>query len=282
MDNRQTVLSLGFGLISTVSTTTLTQPFDKIKTLRQQLGNGANNSAFKIVKQVVKEKGVLELWKGTVPSVMRAAPGAALYLSIVNCIRTRLHIKDDDAKLLFGTGFVTRLGLAGLLQPFTMIKARLESTVYRDKSMLQAGRTVITELGVKGLWRGLLPTLLRDAPYSGVYLVFYRRQINLIEQYSNSTAISPIARFTCGAISGLIACLLTQPFDVVKTVVQLYPKRTASLLSAMISLYREHGVAIFFRGYMLRATKRTLMAAMNWTIFDEIVEYVKKRYPHIE
>ncbi|CAD5221959.1 unnamed protein product [Bursaphelenchus xylophilus] len=270
MDNKQAILSLGFGLISTVSTTTLTQPFDRVKTLKQQLEHDADRSALSLARKVVKERGILELWKGTVPSVMRAAPGAALYLSIVDCLRTRLKVHDNDGRGLFLTGFTTRLGIAFLMQPFTMIKARLESSVYHEKSMFDASRRVYKDLGMLGLWRGLMPTLLRDAPYSGLYLVFYRRQLRLIEEWNNSPEIPTLSRFSCAVISGFIACLITQPFDVVKTVVQLYPKRTASVYKATLILYKEHGWTFFFRGYLLRASRRTLAAALNWTIFDEM------------
>lgn len=88
-----------------------------------------------------------------------------------------------------------------------------------------------------GLWKGLLPTLLRDAPYSGLYLALYRRQLNLLEQYLHNQEIHPYHRFYCGVISGYFACLITQPFDVIKTVSQLYPTKNKNALEATKKLY---------------------------------------------
>lgn len=50
---------------------------------------------------------------------------------------------------------------------------RFESGVYGYNSVANALREIYRTEGVKGMTCGLLPTLFRDAPFSGLYLMFY-------------------------------------------------------------------------------------------------------------
>lgn len=68
----------------------------------------------------------------------------------------------------------------------------------------------------------------------------------------------------------MFACFITQPFDVLKTTAQLYPKDYSSVVKTVQKLYTNLGTGVFFKGFFLRASRRALTAALNWTIFDEV------------
>lgn len=55
----------------------------------------------------------------------------------------------------------------------------LQSGVYRYNSISEALVLIYKQEGLKGLSSGLVPTLLRDAPYSGLYLMFYTQLKNM-------------------------------------------------------------------------------------------------------
>ena len=55
-----------------------------------------------------------------------------------------------------------------------------QSGVYKYNSIGEALRLIYKYEGVKGLSSGLIPTLLRDAPYSGLYLMFYTQLKNTV------------------------------------------------------------------------------------------------------
>ncbi len=101
----------------------------------------------------------------------------------------------------------------------TVVKTRYESGIFSYGSISQALRHTYVSEGARGLMSGLVPTLMRDAPFSGLYFMFYSQLRNLLiissPSASNSSSFSPILTFTCGLNAGLMASVVTHPMDVV-------------------------------------------------------------------
>jgi hypothetical protein len=91
-----------------------------------------------------------------------------------------------------------------------------------DKSILQ---------GIAHMFRGLVPTLWRDVPFSGFYwlgvetirrhLVEYQTLHPTYVERLDKNVIHAGNSFISGAIAGMFAAALTTPFDVVKTRYQM-------------------------------------------------------------
>jgi solute carrier family 25 protein 38 len=250
------------------------QPLDRLKTLSQQQITSDKTkikqySIFQSCQKVYHDQGITGFWRGIVPTLIRIVPGVSLYFGLIQT--TKLYIYNPQRGYEhFTIGFFSRSLAAIILHPTTVIKTRLESSVYGNQSTLNAGKAIIQEYGLRGLWVGLLPTLLRDAPFSGLYLMFYRQQLTFMDQYNYN--ITPGIRLSCGMSAGVLACFITQPFDVLKTTAQLYPKDYSSVVKTVQKLYKNFGTSVFFKAFVLRASRRTLSAALNWTIFDEFIK----------
>ncbi|VDM42398.1 unnamed protein product [Toxocara canis] len=254
------------------------QPLDRLKTLSQQDAVRRMN-VFQRTALVVRDHGVLDLWRGIVPTLLRVVPGVAVYFGCLEIGRTFVPKESNENAANFLLGAVSRSVAAALLMPAT-------SSFYRDASVLSAAKNVIEQNGdyspVSGLFKGLVPTLLRDAPFSGLYLLFYRQHLRLLNKEGRVHA--PATRFSSGVLAGVLACAVTQPFDITKTQIQLYPQKYRSLFHVAHHLYLVNytscvhcylhvrgGLTAFFNGFWLRATRRTFISAMNWTIFDEVL-----------
>ena len=63
---------------------------------------------------------------------------------------------------------------------------------------------------------------------------------------------------------------VTQPFDVLKTKMQLYPDKFDNILQAAIYVRKKYGPKGYFKGLVPRMMRRTLMAAMAWTVYEQV------------
>ena len=72
-------------------------------------------------------------------------------------------------------------------------------------------------------------------------------------------------------LAGAAACAVTHPADVVKTQMQLDPRRNPSLVAAAIGVWQRSGTLGFASGFGPRALRRTLVTAMAWTIYEKMV-----------
>lgn len=231
-----------------------------------------------IVSYVVKNENVRGLWKGTTPSLLRTVPGIGMYFMSVDALNGLLSNNSAPTAIEAAAIGVTARGIAGvILHPITVVKTRFESGHFNYNSLGQALRETYIKEGAKGLFRGWTPTVLRDAPYSGLYYMFYS-QLKILtstflvdESSSNAkTAISPSVTFACGLSAGLLASLVTQPFDVLKTKMQLHGSTYKNIYAASLIILEKKGVNGFFDGATPRIMRRSLMSAVSWTFFDTL------------
>ncbi|XP_045119312.1 mitochondrial glycine transporter-like [Portunus trituberculatus] len=266
------------GSFSGTCSTILFQPLDLVKTRIQTaitLPSGSGNGSVGMlatVGRVVRNERLFGLWKGMTPSILRCVPGVGLYFSSLSWLKTTFCEGQPGPLQAVGLGVAARTLTGVTLIPITVIKTRYESGVYAYSSMREAVYTIYRKEGARGLTRGLLPTLLRDAPFSGLYLMFYTQTKKNIPIRYMESSLSPALHFTSGVVAGLLASAVTQPFDVVKTKMQLYPHKFTSFHQAVIYVHHKYGPRGYFKGLVPRMLRRTLMAAMAWTVYEQITK----------
>nr|XP_020466678.1 solute carrier family 25 member 38-B-like isoform X1 [Monopterus albus] len=264
------------GSLSGTCSTLLFQPLDLVKTRLQTLQNNTKPGAprvgmFGVFVSVVRTETFFSLWKGISPSFVRCIPGVGIYFSTYYSLKQRFFLDRAPTAgeaVLLGAGARTVAGICML--PFTVIKTRFESGCYNYLSVAGALRNMYKTEGVRALFSGLTATLLRDAPFSGIYVMFYSQAKRALPQEVTSSAYSPLVNFSCGVMAGVMASLVTQPADVVKTHIQVRQSHW-SMADAVRYIYTENGIGGFFRGTVPRSLRRTLMAAMAWTVYEQLM-----------
>ena len=202
----------------------------------QQAASAQGQSMYSVVRHVLRTEHVTGLWRGIVPSVARTVPGVGLYFSSLHWLKSSVYNggggEQPSPLEAVCLGMAARSFAGAAMIPVTVVKTRFESDAYHYQRMTQAFAQIYSREGIRGLCCGLAPTLMRDAPFSGLYLMFYtqlkRRSARAVEDVSAvepfpAASVAAAANFSCGLSAGVLASLVTHPADVVKTRMQLCP-----------------------------------------------------------
>lgn len=179
------------------------------------------------------------------------------------------------------TGMIARASIGILTMPITIIKIRFESNLYEYKSIVSATRAIYATEGMRGFFRGVGPTCLRDAPYAGLYVSFYEYlKVSLpilfkIKDPNNSEVLSmsssALINSTSAVIASVLATGVTAPFDTIKTNMQLNPKLYTDFTTTTRILFKQDWKR-FFDGVSLRLLRKAGSASIAWCIYEELVK----------
>lgn len=233
--------------------------FQPLEVLRTQSIGLKGQSSFEISRQIISKYGIPGFWRGTVASLARQMPGIAMFYGIVEFSSP----KTPSQRLI--TGMSARSIATMIFLPLVVIKTKIEFG--SQPNMAKSANFIYQTEGLRGFWKGLLPTLARDGPYSGIYLVLYRL---MQERTGNSN--QAISNFYIALAAGAMATIATQPADVLRCHLQIDHKLGFQNFKSHID---ERGLirTLYLDGLAPRITRRSLVSAINWTIFEEAKKY---------
>lgn len=221
------------------------------------------------------------------PKLKSSTPG--MYFSLLNSISSAWSNPAGSGKQeerlsgpkAFAAGFTARTVASVTLLPLTVVKTRFEAGQNQHGGTLRTLAWIAREEGVHGLCRGLVPTVLRDAPFSGMYYVSYTRLKAFLRDEERLDAIPSQAKnFGAGIVAGALASLMTNPFDVVRTRLQLAPEMQKGSMTLAVSIAEKEGWrALWLRGLGPRVYKKSLAAAISWTVYEEGVKALAGVFP---
>lgn len=248
--------------------------------------------------------------------MIRTGLGSALYFSALNALRQ--HVARSNILTSMGlvvtshgdlrnssstlpqlsnvanlvTGAAARASAGLVMMPVTVIKVRYESSLYSYKSMWGATTAILKSEGIKGFFSGFGATAIRDAPYAGLYVLFYEQAKRRFSQLrdaaptvdtlglpSGMTSSQSVSiNFLSGGLAAGLATAITNPFDAVKTRLQLMPGRYGNMIKAAQRMIKEDGFKSLFDGLGLRMGRKAISSALAWTLYEELVRRAEVRW----
>lgn len=203
------------------------QPMDYLKVQCQIQGEGkkgAKPNPLHIAKQTIKEYGFKRLYAGLDSALLRQATYTTARMGIYRTLMDKAGSSHSEGvplwlKCIFS---LTAGGIGATIgNPCDLALVRMQA----DHTLPEAQRRnytgvfnaisrIIKEEGVISLWKGCTPTVYRAMALNLGMLAPYDQTKELLTKYiGDFNGIRP----TCSFIAAFIACVLSMPFDNVKT-----------------------------------------------------------------
>ena len=243
------------------------QPLDTIK-VRLQTQTGMYKGITNCYLTILKKEGAKGLFKGMTSPL--------LGLSFINAIvfgveaQARHYLGTTGLKTTFASGAIAGFVQSIVCCPMELVKTQMQvqgigkKTVKRTmkyKTSLDALKQIYRHEGVRGCYRGMLTTVIRDTPAFGCYFMTYEAlttgavlKVLEINKEGNYTMPDIMKMLLSGGMSGMASWAVTYPVDVIKSRIQADHRRSDGkykyngLWAAGKLMSRNEGRWVFFTG----------------------------------
>ncbi|XP_059187723.1 dicarboxylate carrier SLC25A8-like [Centropristis striata] len=209
---------------------------------------------------MVKTEGPRSLYSGLVAGLQRQMSFASVRIGLYDTMK-QFYTRGSDnagigARLL--AGCTTGAMAVAFAQPTDVVKIRFQAqvrlpesgSVKRYSSTIDAYRTIGRQEGIRGLWKGCLPNITRNAIVNCSELVTYDIIKELILKYDLMTDNMP-CHFTAGFAAGFCTTIVASPVDVVKTrYMNSPPGLYSGALNCAFTMLVKEGPTAFYKGFM--------------------------------
>lgn len=214
---------------------------------------------FGTIFTMVKTEGPRSLYSGLVAGLHRQMSFASVRIGLYDTMKQLYTRGSDNAGI--GTrllaGCTTGAMAVAMAQPTDVVKVRFqaqvrlpECSVKRYNSTIDAYKTIARDEGVKGLWKGCLPNIARNAIVNCSELVTYDIIKELILKHDLMTDNMP-CHFTAAFAAGFCTTIVASPVDVVKTrYMNSVPGQYSGAINCALTMLVKEGPTAFYKGFM--------------------------------
>ncbi|BEI85972.1 hypothetical protein CcaverHIS002_0602590 [Cutaneotrichosporon cavernicola] len=260
-------LSGGFGGVCAVL---VGHPFDLTKTRLQTAPPGTYTGAMDVVKKTLARDGLKGLYRGISPPLLGVTPLFAVSFWGYDVGKRIVYAATPNRKdqhltipeLAFA-GFFSAIPATVVAAPAERIKVLLQVQGQGGKPAYTGPLDVVKKLyaegGVKSIFRGTVPTILRDGPGSAVYFATYevvKKALSgkpVIDHATGEEKAPPLslpAVMFAGGMAGVAMWSIAIPPDTIKSRIQSAPNGTyRGFLDCARQLIAKDGITALWSGF---------------------------------
>ncbi|KAI5966157.1 TPC1 [Candida pseudojiufengensis] len=274
------------GSISGGVSRAITAPLDTIK-IRLQL----QQHTFKhritvptIVKNLLKEEGIIALWKGNVPAEILYIIYGGVQFTSYSILSKSLSRLEDDYKLKLssashsllvglGAGFASTI----ITYPFDLLRTRLVANKKKNLlSMTKVFRGIIKNDGFKGMFVGVRPAMFSVALNTGLMFWSYE----LARDFSTNYKHIPFVEGLCGFIAGATSKGITFPLDTLRKRCQMYSvvhgTQCPNSIHLFFNILKREGIFGLYKGYGVSILKTAPTSAISLLMYEYAIRWIKR------
>ncbi|KAM7246328.1 hypothetical protein CapIbe_002626 [Capra ibex] len=230
---------------------TCTAPLERLKTLMQaQSLETKNVKIMSHLIEMMKEGGVISLWRGNGTNVLKLAPEIAVKIWSYEQYKEYLSSEEGSLGTLekFASASLAGATSQSFIYPLEVLKTNLAvSKTGQYSGLLDCARKIWKLEKITGFYKGYIPSLLTVIPYAGVDITLYEL---LKTHWLNTHAEDPglVILMGCCAFSNFCGQFVSYPLNLVRTRMQVQGVPQLNMISVFYKIYKRQGVTGFFRG----------------------------------
>lgn len=233
------------------------------------------------ITTITRQEGFRTLYSGLSAGLQRQMCFSSIRLGLYDTVKEFYGsiFKENEAGLQIFTRICAGLTTGGLAvalaHPTDVVKVRFQaasssSNNRRYTSTLQAYRTIGREEGVRGLWKGALPNIGRNAIINVAEIVCYDVVKDLLQQYAHIPNDIRL-HFSSAVVAGFAATVVASPVDVVKTRYMNSPKgQYRGAIECAIKMGRAEGAAAFYKGFVPSFARLVSWNVVMWISYEQL------------
>ncbi|TKR86867.1 hypothetical protein L596_011374 [Steinernema carpocapsae] len=286
------------GLVSGILSRACIQPLDVLK-IRFQLQEeplrghtrGKYYGVFQAISLICREEGVRALWKGHVPAQgLSAVYGIVQFTSFdfLSWHANRIPAARNNGTMCdFACGAVAGSMAMAAAMPLDVIRTRLvaqsDVKVYRG-----TGHAIVKiwkREGIRGYFKGLTPSLLQVAPFTGLQFAIYNAVNAVWIKYISSNETS--SALISGAVAGSCAKTILYPLDMVRHRLQVlaidrgekFGKTTQhrGFISSMRGIVKRESAMALFKGLWPSMIKAAASSGLSFLFYKISCDFIRSR-----
>lgn len=160
--------------------------------------------------------------------------------------------------------------------PIDLTKTRLQvqgqitDAKYKEikyRGMIHALVRICREEGLKALYSGIAPAMLRQASYGTIKIGTYQSLKRLfVERPEDETLVINVL---CGILSGVISSSIANPTDVLKIRMQAQGRvLQGGMIYNFIDIYQQEGTRGLWKGVSLTAQRAAIVVGVELPVYD--------------
>mmetsp|Transcript_3331 Transcript_3331/g.8488 ORF Transcript_3331/g.8488 Transcript_3331/m.8488 type:complete len:433 (+) Transcript_3331:158-1456(+) len=283
------------GAIAGMLSRTCCAPIEMVSTVMMCRGDACSSMTDELAKTWRKE-GVRGMFKGNGANCLKVAPSRGTQFLVYEFVKRRMLLAGiglastmSDPSLHAGArlfaGGVAGMVAASIVYPLEVVKTML--TLYPDqcRSIPDALSRVYRTSGVRGLYRGLGPTLVAMFPYVGVEFMVYETLKGRWEAHVGP--VGTVALLLMGAAGGAAAQTSAHPLDVIRRRMQMQgidaetkkkkegdgevggqEERYSNMFTGLYRVAKTEGVHVLFNGLGPACFEKIPSTAIGYFIYE--------------
>lgn len=195
-----------------------------------------------------------DVWRGPILDLVAgsfAGGTAVLFTYPLDLVRTKLAYQVVDSSKL-------------------SVQA-LANNEHLYKGILHCFSKTYKEAGIRGLYRGVAPSLYGIFPYAGLKFYFYEEMKRHVPEEHKKKIL---VKLVCGSVAGLLGQTFTYPLDVVRRQMQVQrflPSNGVEVkgtMETLVKIAQTQGWKQLFSGLSINYLKVVPSVAIGFTVYD--------------